>query len=138
MTAARNTKRPGLDIRASTRKERACRQGRRCGPFPVQRRLLLARGGDRRSPQGVQQPGMCQRADRPSKHDREKLRPLRPVTNHPKPPPDRRRDRLAVPPCDECGSTATAVVSRTDYVLYVRCPACGLVWSVPKPNGVKL
>ena len=57
------------------------------------------------------------------------------VSDNPKPLPERRRDRFLVPPCSECGSTATAVVSRTDYVLYLRCAACGLVWAVPKGNA---
>ena len=47
---------------------------------------------------------------------------------------ERRMDRLAVPPCESCGSTTTAVVTRRDYVVYVRCKACGYVWSIPKPG----
>ena len=32
----------------------------------------------------------------------------------------------------------TAVVTRTDYVLYLRCPTCSQVWSVPKPGVTPL
>jgi hypothetical protein len=49
------------------------------------------------------------------------------------PPPDRRRKRLETPPCSVCASPATRVVVRTDFFLYVRCPDCGFVWSLPKP-----
>jgi hypothetical protein len=49
-------------------------------------------------------------------------------------PFDRRRQRLQPPPCSECGSTKTAVATRTPYVVYVRCAACACVWSIPKPG----
>jgi formate dehydrogenase maturation protein FdhE len=43
--------------------------------------------------------------------------------------------RLIPPPCPECGSEApVAVFSRTDYVLYLRCAACGHVWNMLKPE----
>jgi uncharacterized Zn finger protein len=47
---------------------------------------------------------------------------------------DRREDRLVVPPCPRCHAAETGVRLRTDYVLYLRCPPCGHVWSVPKPG----
>jgi len=49
---------------------------------------------------------------------------------------DRRnpRGRFVVPPCQHCQQATGAVVSRTPYVLYLRCHSCGHVWSVPKPT----
>jgi hypothetical protein len=47
---------------------------------------------------------------------------------------DRRRARLFVAPCRACGDTAPVVVSRTPYVIYLRCCACASVWSVAKPG----
>jgi hypothetical protein len=42
--------------------------------------------------------------------------------------------RADIGTCARCKtSDSVAVVSRTDYVLYARCAACGTVWSVPKP-----
>jgi hypothetical protein len=49
-------------------------------------------------------------------------------------PFDRRKHRLQLPPCSGCGSTKTAVATRTPYVLYVRCSSCACVWSIPKPG----
>ena len=46
--------------------------------------------------------------------------------------PDRRSNRLAVPPCSICGSVQTSVVIRTDNVLYVRCAGCHGLWSLRK------
>jgi hypothetical protein len=48
--------------------------------------------------------------------------------------PDRRSQRIRVPPCETCGETRVAVASRTDCVVYLRCPDCCHVWSVPKPG----
>jgi hypothetical protein len=53
-------------------------------------------------------------------------------------PIDRRRHRLDLPPCQSCSSTNIAVATRTPYVVYVRCKACGFVWSVPKPGAEPL
>jgi hypothetical protein len=50
---------------------------------------------------------------------------------------DLRLHRLAVPPCTSCGSDRTAVVSRTPYVVYLRCSYCGDVWSLPMPGRVQ-
>jgi flavoprotein len=48
---------------------------------------------------------------------------------------DRRKERLRLPPCQTCRTAVpVAVVSRTDYVLYLRCSGCGGVRSVPKPG----
>ena len=44
----------------------------------------------------------------------------------------------AVPSLHRLAASAhdiVAVVTRTDYVLYVRCAACAFVWSVPKPSA---
>ena len=45
---------------------------------------------------------------------------------------ERRKRRLAVPPCTSCGSANTAVATRTEYVVYIRCADCRFVWSLPK------
>jgi hypothetical protein len=37
-----------------------------------------------------------------------------------------------------CEGPAVGVVSRLDYVLYLRCPTCGHVWSADKPGVVKI
>jgi hypothetical protein len=50
------------------------------------------------------------------------------------PKPDRRSQRISVTACETCGATRVAIVSRTDYVLYLRCPDCCQVWSLPKPG----
>ena len=46
---------------------------------------------------------------------------------------DRRRSRLALPPCPECAQEQPRVLMRTNFVLYVRCTGCEAVWSVWKP-----
>ena len=52
---------------------------------------------------------------------------------------DRRRARLFLAPCRDCGDTAPVVVSRTPYVIYVRCCACASVarksLSIPLRSG---
>ncbi len=48
--------------------------------------------------------------------------------------PERRQNRLKLPRCPECQSANARVTLRTDYVLYLRCDPCGIVWSVPKPE----
>ena len=47
---------------------------------------------------------------------------------------DRRRARLFLAACRACGDTSPVVVSRTPYVIYLRCCACASVWSVTKPG----
>jgi translation initiation factor 2 beta subunit (eIF-2beta)/eIF-5 len=54
--------------------------------------------------------------------------PSRPVPN------ERRRHAFTPSFCESCGSAKTEVTTRTDYVLYIRCWACGHVWSVTKPG----
>jgi hypothetical protein len=49
------------------------------------------------------------------------------------PKPDRRSHRIPVPPCATCGETRVVVASRTECVVYLRCPDCCYVWSVAKP-----
>jgi len=48
---------------------------------------------------------------------------------------DRRYDEpRTLPNCPTCGAKTAHVVSRTDYVLYLRCDKCPTVWSIPKPG----
>ena len=47
---------------------------------------------------------------------------------------ERRIQRFAPPPCPECKGRGVRVMSRTPYVLYVRCEQCLHLWSVPKPG----
>ena len=47
---------------------------------------------------------------------------------------ERRAQRYVPPPCEQCGRPHVKVVSRTPYVLYLRCFACAHVWSVTKPE----
>jgi hypothetical protein len=51
---------------------------------------------------------------------------------------ERRAERLAMLPCPDCSAHETYVASRTDYVLYLRCPNCARIWSVPKPGAQSL
>ncbi len=54
----------------------------------------------------------------------------------PEPLIERRKNRLVIPPCLECGAERDLRVTvRTDYVIYVRCGRCGYVWSETKPNA---
>jgi uncharacterized Zn finger protein len=51
---------------------------------------------------------------------------------------ERRKNRLVLSPCLECGADhEIRVTVRTDYVLYVRCGSCGHVWSVAKPGVLR-
>jgi uncharacterized Zn finger protein len=47
---------------------------------------------------------------------------------------ERRARRYVPPPCEKCSKAQVKVVSRTPYVLYLRCFACAHVWSVTKPE----
>ena len=51
---------------------------------------------------------------------------------------DRRSGRLDLPPCPQCEAKDPRVTTRTDYVVYLSCEKCHLVWSVPKPRVVQL
>jgi transcription elongation factor Elf1 len=52
---------------------------------------------------------------------------------------ERRKNRLVIPPCLECGAEQDIRVTvRTDYVIYVRCGTCGFVWSEAKPGVPRL
>jgi uncharacterized Zn finger protein len=53
-------------------------------------------------------------------------------------PVDRRRNRLTLDCCHQCGSDAVRVVTRTEYVVYVRCDRCGHVASIAKPGSAAL
>jgi ribosomal protein S27E len=46
---------------------------------------------------------------------------------------ENRLGRAVIHPCQQCGHNPT-VVTRTPYVVYVRCANCGETWSVPKPG----
>jgi hypothetical protein len=48
---------------------------------------------------------------------------------------DRRQHSRETPPCPQCSTPHVHVASRTDYVLYLRCPSCFQVWSIPKPGA---
>jgi hypothetical protein len=49
-------------------------------------------------------------------------------------PGDRRLNRLKLPSCSACGHDDTRVTVRTWRVLYLRCPECAAVWTVPTPG----
>jgi hypothetical protein len=53
-------------------------------------------------------------------------------------PLERRKARLALTPCKNCGSPHTAVTLRIEFFVYLRCPACAHVWSLPKPGHERL
>ena len=55
-----------------------------------------------------------------------------------RPIPDRRTERPDLPRCPRCESQDARVMSRTDYVVYVQCDGCHLLWSVPKPGVVQM
>jgi len=44
-----------------------------------------------------------------------------------------RTERLELPECPTCATPHPTVMSRTLYVLYVRCDSCLHFWSVMKP-----
>jgi hypothetical protein len=50
------------------------------------------------------------------------------------PKPDRRSHRIHVPACETCGEPRVAVASRTECVVYLRCPDCCHVWSAQSPR----
>ena len=57
--------------------------------------------------------------------DRMKLRPIE----------RRQESRATLGACPRCETIADVkVATRTDYVIYARCAACGSTWSVPKPS----
>jgi uncharacterized Zn finger protein len=48
---------------------------------------------------------------------------------------ERRRERLVIAPCPQCGDhDLVRVTVRTDYVIYIRCGACGSMWNEVKPT----
>jgi hypothetical protein len=61
--------------------------------------------------------------------------PSRPHERTPVPDFDRRIDRLQPPACPTCHGADTQVATRTEYVLYLRCPRCAHVWSIGKPGS---
>ena len=48
---------------------------------------------------------------------------------------ERRVARLELPVCPTCGNAAVSITLRTDWVIYLRCPACSNMWNAPKPNA---
>ena len=51
---------------------------------------------------------------------------------------DRRFARGDLPACPQCAKDEATIATRTDYVVYLRCPACFHVWSIPKPGAQRL
>ena len=45
-----------------------------------------------------------------------------------------RTERLVLPDCPLCAAPRPTVMSRTLYVLYIRCDSCLHFWSVMKPR----
>jgi len=60
--------------------------------------------------------------------------PSQPQGRAPLPEFDRRMDRLQPPACPTCHANSSQVATRTEYVLYLRCPRCSHIWSVSKPG----
>jgi hypothetical protein len=52
----------------------------------------------------------------------------------PRPPADRRQDRLRLAACAACEHDDVRVILRTPHLLYLRCYACTHLWTVPKPG----
>jgi ribosomal protein S27E len=50
---------------------------------------------------------------------------------------EKRIRRAVIHPCQHCGHDPK-VVSRTAFVLYVRCANCAETWTVPKPGVLPL
>jgi predicted RNA-binding Zn-ribbon protein involved in translation (DUF1610 family) len=46
---------------------------------------------------------------------------------------DRRKNRLKIPPCPNCGSEGAQIVTRVINALYARCAECGEMWGIPRP-----
>ena len=44
--------------------------------------------------------------------------------------PERRINRITIPPCGRCGSSKPVVIARSADALSVRCSVCAHVWSV--------
>jgi hypothetical protein len=46
--------------------------------------------------------------------------------------PERRMNRITIPPCERCGSSNPTIAARLADTLSVRCSVCAHVWSVAK------
>jgi hypothetical protein len=60
--------------------------------------------------------------------------PTKPMADGTEPSNDRRACRAKVLPCERCGADRIRVLTRTDWVIYVRCEACFDMWSIEKPR----
>jgi hypothetical protein len=49
---------------------------------------------------------------------------------------ERRTHRLSIPHCPNCDAPPR-IVTRTGYVVYVRCEQCAHVWSIEKPGWTR-
>ena len=49
--------------------------------------------------------------------------------------PERRINRIAIPPCERCGSSKPVVTARLADTLSVGCSVCAHVWSVAKSEA---
>ena len=47
---------------------------------------------------------------------------------------ERRKNRLKIPRCPNCGSDGAQIVTRLITVLYARCVECSATWGVPRPG----
>lgn len=47
---------------------------------------------------------------------------------------DRHENRFVLPPCVFCGAVNTHVVEQTRQFLFVGCPHCSYLFSLPKPQ----
>ena len=50
-------------------------------------------------------------------------------------PADARGIRLVLPPCVFCGAVNTSLVEQTRQFLFVGCPHCSYLFSMPKPQN---
>jgi hypothetical protein len=50
-------------------------------------------------------------------------------------PADARGMRLVLPPCVFCGAVNTSLVEQTRQFLFVGCPHCSYLFSMPKPQN---
>jgi hypothetical protein len=50
-------------------------------------------------------------------------------------PADGRGKRIVLPPCVFCGAVNTSLVEQTRQFLFVGCPHCSYLFSLPKQQG---
>jgi hypothetical protein len=49
--------------------------------------------------------------------------------------PERRINRITIPPCERCGSREPVVIARLADALSMRCSVCAHVWTVAKSGA---